>query len=136
MRVTRDVIKDLLTVHLAGEASADTRVLVEEWLRTDPELARQANAAGGTDLPAVPALPPTLEKQALDRTRRQLRWRTILLGTAVYVSTLPVTVTFDRTGFRGLLIEDWPERVVVIAVAIGLWTTYVRLSRRLRVAGL
>lgn len=136
MRVTRDVIKDLLTVHLAGEASADTRVLVEEWLRTDPELARQANAAGGADLPAVPALPPTLEKQALDRTRRQLRWRTILLGTAVYVSTLPVTVTFDRTGFRGLLIEDWPERVVVIAVAIGLWTTYVRLSRRLRVAGL
>ena len=42
MKVTRDVVKDLLPIYLADEASADTRSIVEEWLRTDPELARQA----------------------------------------------------------------------------------------------
>jgi anti-sigma factor RsiW len=136
MTITRDVIKDLLTVHLAGEASRDTRTLIESWLRTDPELARQVALAGRSELPAAPAPPPSIEKQALNRTRRQLRWRTILLGTAIYVSTLPFTVAFDRTGLRGLLIEDWPERVVVIAAAIVLWGWYWRLSRRMRVVGL
>lgn len=133
MKITHDVIKDLLTVYLAGEATADTRALIEDWLRTDPELARQVSQARKADLPMVPAPAPTLEKRALDRTRRQLRWRAILLGTAIYVSTLPLSVTFSSAGFRGLLIEDWPERLVVVAVAAALWVVYWRVSRRVRV---
>lgn len=136
MKVTRDVVKDLLTVYLADEASRDTRAFVEDWLRTDPELARQAEQAGRLDLPVVPALPPTIEKRALDRTRGQLRWRSILLGVAIYASTLPLTVTFNRAGFNGLLIDNWPERLVVISLAIVLWVIYWRMSRRMRVSGL
>ncbi len=133
MKITQDVIKDLLTVYLAGEATADTRALIEDWLRTDPELARQVNQARNADLPAVPPLPPTIEKRALDRTRRQLRWRAILLGTAILVSMLPLSVTFSSEGFRGLLIEDWLGRVIVIAVAGALWVVYWLVSRRMRV---
>jgi anti-sigma factor RsiW len=136
MKITRDVINDLLTVYLAGEASADTRTLIENSMRTDPELARRVEQARHSDLPGVSALPPTIEKQALDRTRRHLRWRSITFGVAIYVSTLPVTVVFNSSGFRGLLIEDWPERLVVIALAILLWVIYWRLSRRMRVSGL
>ncbi len=136
MKVTRDVVKDLLTLYMAGDASSDTRALVEDWLRDDPELARHAEQAGRIDLPGTPALPPTIEKQALDRTRRHLRWRTILLGFAIYVSTLPLTVTFGNSGFNGLLIDNWPERWVVIAIALVLWIIYWRTSQRLRVAGL
>ena len=136
MNVTRDVVKDLLTVYLAGDASSDTRALVEDWLRTDPELARQAEEAGRVELPVTPAMAPTIEKRALDRTQRHVRWRMILLGLAIYVSTLPLTVTFNSAGFSGLLIDNWPERWVVIAIALGLWTIYGRMSRRLRVAGL
>lgn len=132
MKITQDVITDLLTVYLAGEATADTRALVDDWLRTDPELARQVSQARNTGLPAVPALRPTIEKRALDRTRRQWRWRAVLLGTAVYVSTLPASVTFDSGGFRGLLIEDWFGRAIVIGVAVVLWISYWRVSRRLR----
>jgi anti-sigma factor RsiW len=133
MKITQDVIKDLLTVYLAGEATPDTRALVEDWLRTDPELTRQVHQARNAGLPAVPAPQPTIEKRALDRTRRQWRWRAILLGTAVYVSTLPASVTFDGGGFRGLLIEDWLERAIVIGVAAVLWISYWRVSRQLRV---
>ncbi len=133
MKITQDVIKDLLTVYLAGEATADTQALIEDWLRTDPELARQVNQARNADLPAVPPLPPTIEKRALDRTRRQLRWRAILFGTAIFVSTLPLSVTFNSAGFRGLLIEDWLERAIVLAVAGALWVVYWRVSRRMRV---
>ena len=136
MKVTRDVVKDLLAVCAAGEASADTRALVEEWLRSDPELARQAARADSVTLPDVPPLAPTVEKQALDRTRRHLRWRTVLLGLAAYVSTLPFSVTFGSRGYEGLLIKDWPERIVVASIAAVLWVVYWRLARRARLSGL
>lgn len=134
MNVTREVVKDLLTVYLSGDASADTRALVEEWLRTDPELARLAREAGTLALPE--AAPPSLEKRALEATRRLLRWRMVLLGTAIYVTTLPLTVTFDSSGYRGLLIDGWPERFVILGIASALWFAFWKFSRRLRVAGL
>jgi anti-sigma factor RsiW len=136
MNVTRDVIKDLLTVYLAGEASPDSRVLVDEWLRADPELARQAAEAGRGELPPVTLPEPTAEKRALSRTRRWLRWRMILLGVAIYVTTLPATVVFNSHGFRGLLIEDWPERIVVMTLAAALWIAFIAVSRRVRASGL
>lgn len=136
MKVTRNVVKDLLPVYVAGEASDDTRALVEDWLRTDPELARRVGHADGVTWPPTPPLPPTLEKRALDRTRRHLRWRSVLFGFAIYVSTLPLAITFSKRGYGGLLIDDWPGRIVVIVIAMALWGAYWRLSRRLRVSGL
>lgn len=133
MKVTKDVVKDLLTVYLAGEATADTRALVDEWLRGDPELARQVDQARQAELPPVPAPAVTAEKRALERTRRHLRWRFVLFGTAGYFTLLPLSVTFDSEGFRGLLIQDWPQRTVVLAVAAALWVVYWRMTRRVRV---
>ena len=87
-------------------------------------------------VPGLPGLPPTAGKRALDRTRRHLRWRMVLLGMAIYVTTLPLSVTFNRSGFNGLLIDNWTERVVVLLAAIGLWVGYWRLSRRVSLSGL
>lgn len=42
MNVTRDVIYDLLPSYFAGDASADTRALVEAYFETDPEFGRMA----------------------------------------------------------------------------------------------
>lgn len=36
--ITSEVIQDLLPLYLAGEVSADTAILVEEYLKTDPEM--------------------------------------------------------------------------------------------------
>ena len=135
MNVTRNVVNDLLALYLAGEAHADTAALVEEWLRADPDLARQVEQARHTTLPEVAVPPPTVEKRALDRTRRHWRLRSIVLGVAIYVTTLPFTVTFNKSGFRGLLIQDWPERIVLIILAAALWGTYVVLLRRWRPTG-
>ena len=43
MKITRDVIYDLLPGYFAGEVSADTRVLIDEFLATDPEFARMTS---------------------------------------------------------------------------------------------
>jgi hypothetical protein len=92
--------------------------------------------ADGVTLPDVPAPAPTVEKRALDRTRRHLRWRTVLLGLAAYVSTLPFSVTFGSRGYDGLLIKDWPERIVVVSIAVVLWVIYWRVARHARLSGL
>ena len=42
MTVTRDVIYDLLPAYFAGEVSADTRALLEEFFAGDPEFGRMA----------------------------------------------------------------------------------------------
>jgi hypothetical protein len=57
----------------------------------------------------------------------------VLLGTAVHFTTLPLSVTFDRNGFNGLLLDTWVERTIYLAIAAVLWGLYARLSRRLRV---
>ena len=54
MNVTDNVIRDLLPVYLAGEASADTRTLVEEYLKEHPALAAEAKQGAAWSLPEVP----------------------------------------------------------------------------------
>ena len=131
MNITRDVVKDLVAVYLAGEASADTRAVVEEWLRSDPELAAQVEGARSLGLPPAAAPAPTVEKRAFDRARRRLNGRGFVLGAAIYFSTLPLTVTFGSDGFHGLLLEDWTARIPVLIVAAALWIVYWRMSGRL-----
>ena len=131
MNITRDVVTDLVTVYLAGDASADTRAVVEDWLRSDPELAAQVDRARRLELPAVAAPAPTVEKRAFDRTRRRLRGRGIVLGAAIYFTALPLSVTFGSDGFHGWLLEDWSARIPALVVAAALWVVYWRMSRRL-----
>jgi hypothetical protein len=51
MEITRDVVLDLLPLYLAGEVSADTRALVEEFLDGDPALRRVAKERSAEELP-------------------------------------------------------------------------------------
>jgi hypothetical protein len=74
MNVTRDVINDLWPVYAAGEASADTRALIEEFLARDPEFAQLLQAAADEKLLEhdVPKLPLDYEVKALRKTKRLL----------------------------------------------------------------
>src|SRR5712691_3787152 len=74
MNVTREVITDLWPVYVAGEASADTRALVEAFLQQDPEFAKLLR---GRDVDRLlrheaPGSPLDREAQALRRTKRLL----------------------------------------------------------------
>jgi anti-sigma factor RsiW len=81
--VTRDVITDLWPVYVSGEASPDTRGLVEAFLREDPEFARKLSPDLKGSLPGaeVPALTPDNELKTLARIKRRLigpRWLLLL----------------------------------------------------------
>ena len=139
MNVTRDVVKDLLTVYLAGEASADTRALVEDYLKSDAALAREVEAArsGSLGLPSMPPPAPAAEKQALDATRQLLKTRTSTLVVAVAFTLLPLTFVFSGSRITFFLIRDAPViGLAWWAVAAVLWGCHIWVRRRLRVSGL
>ena len=137
MKISRDIVKDLIPVYLAGDASPDSQALVESYLKTDPELAADVAAARGTSLglPATP--PPTSEKQALDATRQLLKSRTSTLVVATLFTVLPLTFAFRGTTITFLMIRDAPAIGIAwwVTAAI-MWTWHLMIRRRLRVTGL
>ena len=139
MNLTRDVVRDLLTVYLAGDASADTRALVEEYLAGDPALKAEADnaAAGQLILPPTPPSPATAELQALAKTRELMRTRTSTLVTAVVFTVLPFTFTFSDGRVNFVLLRDQP--IIAAAwwfTAAVLWAWHIWVRRRLAVAGI
>lgn len=140
MTVTRDVVKDLLPLYVAGEASADSRAAIESFLSSDPELAALA-ASLREDAPVTTPIaslgPMTRDRQTLERTRMLLRRRTWLLAAAVLCTAMPWTFGFDSAGVRFLLVRDAPAAGgVLIASAILFWSLYASTWRRMRVTGL
>ena len=139
MTVTRDVVRDLLPVYLSGEASADTRRLVETFLVGDPALAQEVEAARGDDfeLPATPAPGTTSEKESLDQTRRLLKHRTSTLVVAAIFTVLPLSFAFDESGITFLLVRDKPKIAIAwwLTAAI-MWISHFIIRRRTRVSGL
>ena len=137
MNVSRDVVKDLIPIYLAGDASADSRALVESYLKTDPELAGDVTAARGASL-GLPATPtPTAEKQTLDATRQLLKNRTSTLVVAMIFTVLPLTFAFHGTTVTFFLIRDAPAIGIAwwVTAAI-MWAWHVSIRRRLHVSGL
>jgi hypothetical protein len=135
--ISRDVVKDLIAVYLAGDASADTRALVESYLKTDPELAKDVEAAGGASLGLPPTPTPTAEKRTLEATRQQLKARTSTLVVAMIFTVLPLAFVFHGTTITFVLIRDAPIiGITWWATAAVMWIWHVIIRRRLRVSGL
>ena len=74
MKVTRDVIYDLLPAYFAGDASDDTRALVEAYFETDPEFARMASRfqaiVADRERPGASADASAREREAFDCVRK------------------------------------------------------------------
>jgi hypothetical protein len=138
MKVTRDVIVDLLPLYVAGEASPDTRALVDEYLKGDAELARSARANELESLSgmALPALQEDGEVKALRRTRAWLHWKRRLYAWSVTFSILSLScVVYIRQGHLAVqfLLSGYPKLWGgCISLAITGWINYLVILRRLR----
>jgi predicted anti-sigma-YlaC factor YlaD len=123
MNVPREVIVDLLPVYLAGEASAATSALIEEYLRQDPELAEQVRRQRVDNLGTVPPsiLSPDVELRALRRARVLIGWQRWLFGFGISFTAVACTA------------KSTPAIAGLFLVAAGCWIGYYSLRRRLRV---
>jgi len=148
MKLNPDVVRDLLPIYVAGEASAATRSLVEENLSIDPDLARLAELMAAAEstmvalaLPEPPSSPGMPDERrellALAETRRWLRARGWLMGLALASSLIPLMLTFESSGVHFPIFEAAPRlALTLLAFAVGLWIAFFLVGRRLRITGL
>ena len=137
MNVTKDVIADLLPLYEAGEASADTRALVEHYLKEHPDM--RAEASVDAILKAEPASRPEQEQRAaLERTRSLLRWRHILFALAIGANLMTFSFAFSSSdGLTWFMWRDAPGMgAILMVVSAVCWLGYFRVEKKLRVSGM
>jgi hypothetical protein len=91
MKVTRDVILDVLPLYLADEASADTRALVKDYLERDPDLAQLARQWQAR-LPGPPPAPTHADAQALAYLEAKRRMQIKTIGLAAGISAVLIAL--------------------------------------------
>jgi hypothetical protein len=130
LNVTRDVVADLWPIYESGEASADTRALVDDFLKTDAEFATRLRAAAGIG-PQQVDLRPEAKLAALKRTRDLVRGNGWLRGLRLFAIVMTI-FAFGR------IVSDtsWdvsPRLFIADAVlAVVSWTAYGVLLNRYR----
>ena len=124
--VTRDIISDLYVLYSSGDATPDSRRLVEEFLAQDPDLASSLKETGGT-IPILPApLPPAHELKTLDRIKRRLSGPLWLMQFAIVMSCFAFGRIVSDTSF-----DVSPRNFIITAVlAVCMWIAFfVKLIR-------
>jgi hypothetical protein len=137
MTISHKVILDLLPLYLADEASEETRQLLEQYLRENPEFAasvRDRAEKVTALLASVPAsVPAAHEKATFDRVRRFNRVRTCLLAFGIFLTLTPFAFGFGDGGVRWMMLRDNPTQAVLFGIAaLACWTVYSIMGRRLR----
>ena len=144
MNISRDVIEDLMPAYLSGDASADTKILVQEFMREDAQFAQEvarmqqgfafATTARSRDLrPSA-----NLEAAALMRTKAMMRRHSWMLAFSLVLTLLPFSFILSSNGqLDWIMVRNAPDKALTSwAIAIGFWIAYWLTRRKLRGAGL
>lgn len=134
MKITENVISDLLPAYMSGEATEDTILLVEEYFKNNPDFEKIYKQELNTDI-KVNRLDLN-EVKLLERTKRMIKFRSLVFGFAIFFSALPFSFYGNETEVHWLW-ENLPS-VAYISGSLGicLWITYINLQKRLSVTGL
>jgi hypothetical protein len=136
MNITREVVTDLLPVYFSGEASSDTKLLVEEYFRDNPDFEQMARTAG-TPLETLRTARPVAassekEKRDLESARCGLDRRKWMFGLSLFLTLSPLFFYFTHGHLVSLMIGDflW-EAAFYWSMAALFWFLYLaRLRRR------
>jgi hypothetical protein len=133
MKLTKDIISDLLPLYVANECSADTRALVEEYFQQNPREAEALRAMASTALPKAAFPAKDLEEtRAFREARRRLRRRSWLMGLAIFFSLAPFSF-YKVDGHSSWLLRDSPLSALAYAACGALlWIFYFIERRRAR----
>ena len=137
MNVTQNVVTDLLPLYLAGEASDDTRALIEAYLKQNPTFAagvrEQAENTAALRRALTGGPSADHEKATLQRVRRFNRRRANLLGVSIAATLMPLAFGFDGSHIHWMMLRDQPGQALAFWIAAaGSWIAYYLTGRRLR----
>jgi hypothetical protein len=131
MEITRDIAIDLLPLYQSGEASADTRAAVEQFLQRDPSLARLLEMREHGPSPAA-----DLERRTVERTRSMVHRRAWTLALAILFTTMPFAFGFKGDELTFFMFRDEPGSRLLLLAAVWLWVLYARLTWGLKKRGI
>ena len=124
MKITRDVINDLLPVYLAGEASADTRALLEDYLRDNPALAAEVRSQADKNVAVLgslaAALPADHERETVERIRQVTRQKNQFTAFGAAFALVPFGFAFGSDGIKWIMIRDNPKQAILFFVCSAL----------------
>ena len=132
MNITRDIINDLLPIYLSEECSQDTRQLVEEYLKSNPDFEKQVKQFNQNPLPN--SLPKALGKEdeikALRKARRLLKLRSYLMGFAIFFTLVPFSFLYIEGKTYWLLREAPYSAILYFILGAGFWIGYLIVKRK------
>ena len=135
MNITQEVVTDLLPVYFSGEASSDTKLLVEGYFHENPDFERMARSAG-TPLETLRAAPPVAadsekEKRDIESIRCGLDRRKWLFGLSLFLTLSPLSFYFTHGHLFSLMGPDalW-EAAFDWSMAALFWFLYFAHVRR------
>ena len=88
MEISRNVILDLLPLYIADEASPETRALVEDYLDSDPELAKIADKLSGAELLDEVPIPLTKEHEMEAYQEAKLQQRRYIITLVAVIAVI------------------------------------------------
>jgi len=135
MNITKDIIADLLPTYYSGECSHDTKSLVEEYLKANPDFERQAKYISRDPLqgPIPQRLAKKDEMRSLEKTKKLLRLRSSIMALAIFFSIAPFSFFNVDGRTHWMLLESPVDASFYGAVGICMWVVYFVMRQRMRV---
>lgn len=126
MKITTDVIFDLWPLYAAGEATPDSRALVDEFLAANPGVAETLRRQ--FDMPVADiAIPPDAEAHALEQTKDRISGGGWLHATRI-IALVTAVLAIVRLGADDA--ETMWGRAFTAAAAWIVYLVSLQLARR------
>jgi len=110
MKISRNVILDLLPLYVANEVSEDTRSLFEHYLETDPELSNVAKQLASLEKTEDIPVPLTKDEnlKAFRKARLVIRTTTLILAAVISFAFIILTLVmyFNKPGLWNICLEQ------------------------------
>ena len=123
-KIPQYIILDLLPLYLADEVSKETSELIEEYLKTDHQLAKLAEQA--KNAPSLQEIPAPLNKETEMKAYKKGKYlmiqHNVFLALAVFL-TLVVGHSFVYSWENG--------RGVIMALTIVCWYAFISVNEKI-----
>jgi anti-sigma factor RsiW len=130
-KIPQHVILDLLPLYLADEVSAETRNLIEEYLKTDPQLATLAEQAKhASTLQEIPApITKETEMEALKKVKK------MMLSVQHHVFLAFAVITTFMVGVSAVFLWDEPRGpqapYIFGGMALIFWIAFFLVNKKI-----
>jgi anti-sigma factor RsiW len=131
MDIPRHLIIDLLPLYLAEEVSAETRTVIEEYLKTDPQLAALAEQA--KNVPSLQEIPAPINKESEMEALKKVKKMMLSVQHHVFLA-VAVIATF-MVGISAVFLWDEPRGpqapYIFGGLALIFWIAFFLVNKKI-----